>query len=231
MKYLEEPKLSMLTSYLCGCKLGDIILDGRIEAFSCKRAGADKKLSKMLEQQYVEEVATSPASLGTSPLGSLADASTRKLLIDLISTMNASFPDYDFSDLRPEHFHKEWNLNMAVNSVNTNLSEIIDTRETGFLEELWGSIESVIETRNCEVYSYLPDMDADDPFTDGSLWSFNYFFFNKQQKKLLYFTCMAKSKLGILEEDAEAMDSDEDDAMDAEDQAEPEFYELDDWDQ
>jgi len=39
------------------------------------------------------------------------------------------------------------------------------------------------------------------------------------------------SKLGILEEDAEAMDSDEDDAMDAEDQAEPEFYELDDWDQ
>ena len=25
------------------------------------------------------------------------------------------------------------------------------------------------------------------------LWSFNYFMFNKQEKKILYFTCMARS--------------------------------------
>ena len=33
---------------------------------------------------------------GSSPLGDFSDSSTRKLLINLIATMNASFPDYDF---------------------------------------------------------------------------------------------------------------------------------------
>lgn len=32
-------------------KVGDASVSGRIEAFSCKRAGEDKKLSKMLEAQ------------------------------------------------------------------------------------------------------------------------------------------------------------------------------------
>jgi hypothetical protein len=63
---------------------------------SGKRAGADKKLSKVLEQQYVEEAALPDGLPAVSPIGSLAEASTRKLMIDLISTMNASFPDYDF---------------------------------------------------------------------------------------------------------------------------------------
>ena len=60
-----------------------------------KKAGADKKLSKELETQYAKDVAESPESAQT-PLGPLTDAKTRKLLIALISTMNASFPDYDF---------------------------------------------------------------------------------------------------------------------------------------
>ena len=36
MKFLVEPKLSWLTSFLSGCELGDRVLNGRIEAFSCK---------------------------------------------------------------------------------------------------------------------------------------------------------------------------------------------------
>jgi hypothetical protein len=34
----------------------------------------------------------------------------------------------------------------------------------------------------------------DDPFSQGNLWSFNYFFFNRQLKRIIYFTCIAKSK-------------------------------------
>jgi hypothetical protein len=34
-----------------------------------------------------------------------------------------------------------------------------------------------------------------DPFTDdGNLWSFNYFFYNKKLKRILYFTMHATSK-------------------------------------
>jgi len=63
---------------------------------SGKRGGDDKKLSKKLEQKIVNELSSSPEG-GTSPLGPLSDASVRALLIDLIITLNASFPDYDFS--------------------------------------------------------------------------------------------------------------------------------------
>lgn len=78
-----------------------------------KRAGEDKKLSKLLEQQYAEEVASSPSLLGSSPLGPLSESTTRRLLIDLISTMNASFPDHDFSSLRPDQFTRETNVHQV----------------------------------------------------------------------------------------------------------------------
>jgi hypothetical protein len=63
-----------------------------------KKGTSDKKLSKHLEEQYAHELATSPKSgpISSSPLGPLTDPSTRRLLINLITTMNASFPDYDF---------------------------------------------------------------------------------------------------------------------------------------
>jgi hypothetical protein len=54
-------------------------------------------------------------------------------------------------------------------------------------------VEDVISVRDCEVYAYTPDME-DDPFSDGNLWSFNYFFFNRNLKRILYFTCIARSR-------------------------------------
>ena len=66
MKYLEEPKLSWLSSFLAGCELGDRTLECRLEAFSCKRAGADKKLAKELERQLSDEAACAPT--GSPPM-------------------------------------------------------------------------------------------------------------------------------------------------------------------
>ena len=102
MKYLEMPRLTVLTSFLDEKELGDLVLRGRVEAFSCKSAGKDKKLAKMLQRRYVNELeATSDELQGVmSPLGPMSSVSTRKLLINLIATMNASFPDFDFSSLR-----------------------------------------------------------------------------------------------------------------------------------
>ena len=66
MKYLEEPKLSWLSNFLDGCEFGDRTLDCRIEAFSCKRAGSDKKLAKQLERQLSDK-AESEAQNHQSP--------------------------------------------------------------------------------------------------------------------------------------------------------------------
>lgn len=38
-------------------------------------------------------------------------------------------------------------------------------------------------------HSYNPDLDSDPFGEDGSLWSFNYFFYNKKLKRIVFFTC------------------------------------------
>ena len=39
--------------------------------------------------------------------------------------------------------------------------------------------------------SYNPDLDSDPYCEDGTLWSFNYFFYNKKENKMVFFTCCA----------------------------------------
>lgn len=63
-----------------------------------------------------------------------------------------------------------------------------------FLQEMWQDLNTVMELNNCEIYSYVPDME-EDPFSDGVLWSFNFFFFNKELKRILYLTCVATSMM------------------------------------
>ncbi|XP_027766700.1 repressor of RNA polymerase III transcription MAF1 homolog, partial [Empidonax traillii] len=41
--------------------------------------------------------------------------------------------------------------------------------------------------------SYNPDLDSDPFGEDGSLWSFNYFFYNKRLKRIVFFTCRSIS--------------------------------------
>merc|ERR1719198_1288406 len=113
--------------------------------------------------------------------------------------MNASFPDHDFSSLTADQFVREPSPPLVVSRVNRHLAELGESYHTPFLEELWSAIEDVIDPRNCEVYTYMPDMD-EDPFSDGALWSFNYFFFNRSLKRILYLTCIARSRTALGDE-------------------------------
>lgn len=50
-------------------------------------------------------VSPSASASSTSPLGPISQASTRKLLVNLIITMNQSFQDYDFRYWRFRYRH------------------------------------------------------------------------------------------------------------------------------
>ena len=41
------------------------------------------------------------------------------------------------------------------------------------------------------LFSYSPDLNSDPYCEDGSLWSFNYFFYNKRENKMVFLTCCA----------------------------------------
>lgn len=252
MKYLEDDKLTQWTGELTDAELAGRAINGRIEAFTMKRAGTDKKYAHALGEKYVAEMElaenqmadyqdflqkqegstrkrsvsvghpaetnqkpskllkgrsssfdeTVPATHAPSPLGDFQEIGTRRLMTDLILTLNASFPDYDFCNVRPSHFQKK-TVKEAMEGCNGRLSELASKRGESFLREMWNAVDSVICLAETEVFSYVPPAVDEDPLgfltqtllegdedTTAPLWSFNYFFVNKNLKRILLFSCV-----------------------------------------
>jgi hypothetical protein len=202
MKFLEQATLSRLNSFLDHIDVGELFIRGEIEAFSCKLAGLDKKLSQSLEEEVMES--SSPAELGKSPVGPLSESGSRRTLVYLILTLNHIYPDYDFTLLRAQHFSKEEGVSSVEETIDAHLVEAGKVWEATpgfgedpFLDTLWASIDEVISLKECDVYSYKSDLETD-PFGEkGSVWSFNYFFYNKKKKRILYFSCKGISKTAV----------------------------------
>jgi hypothetical protein len=161
-----------------------------------KRAGADKKLyvtlgtlgvtlSNSTESQYKKEVEELGGSYGTggelsmscSPFGPMIHKRCRETLIELISTLNAAFPDYDFryallylshfnSESRGDQFSKE-DVQNAVNHINSNLSDTVPNFET-LKHSLWNAIDQEIDVKECAVYSFTPDCQCNPFEEDGA---------------------------------------------------------------
>lgn len=249
MKFIEDEKFVQLTQDMSDAVFGTRVINSRIECFSCKRAGGDKKYAHELGRKFMHEIEISDAQqqdqlqrersegipsssfppssssslkpcltakpgdssaatdrLSSSPLGDFHRTVTRRLLTDLILTLNASFPDYDFSDARPDQFLRLRSHATAVHRANERLSEFVASRSRGpeFLHDLWRAIDDVVLLKDSEIYSYDPE-DTDFlscALTDGggeadrcsprdnALWSFNYFFVNKALKRIVLFTCV-----------------------------------------
>lgn len=78
-----------------------------------------------------------------------------------------------------------------TNAIDTNLVATAGEQYRLMCPSLWAAIDDEISLENCDIYSYNPDL-VSDPFgEDGCLWSFNYFFYNKKLKRIVFFTCRA----------------------------------------
>ncbi|NWS78809.1 MAF1 polymerase, partial [Crotophaga sulcirostris] len=122
--------------------------------------------------------------------GPLSDKCSRKTLFYLIATLNESFrPDYDFSAAKSHEFSREPSLNWVVNAVNCSLFSAVREDFKALKPLLWDAVDEEICLSECDIYSYNPDLDSDPFGEDGSLWSFNYFFYNKRLKRIVFFTC------------------------------------------
>ena len=258
---MENEKLNEISSELSEAVLKDShrVIHGRIEAYTMKRAGTDKKYAHALGQKFVAEIedmqeelaatverkrrrrsnsesilitssssrirSTSPLNKKSKPsfftdsltvntsaikettrsrsrsfdctldsispkttLGDFSEISTRKLMTDLILTLNASFPDYDFSNIKPNQFQK---LKMADvrKHIRQDLSEFASQRSSpNFLDELWNAVNDVIDLKECTVYSFDYEF-TDDDSANNSLWNFHYLFVNKAVRRIVFFTC------------------------------------------
>lgn len=210
MKLLESSRFEAINSAL-SFETGDCRIDGRIESYSCKMIVADKRLFKSImndlavgphelqalsppQTGFSSQSFNKPHSQGEEGGGPLCDTISRKTLFYLISTLNASFhPDYDFSQARSDEFSKEPSLTWVTNAIDSNLFATANQVYSTLQPQLWAALDNEICLSECDIYSYNPDLDSDPFGEDGCLWSFNYFFYNKRLKRIVFFPCRAAS--------------------------------------
>lgn len=129
----------------------------------------------------------------------------------LIATLNASHPDYDFSQvLKPDDFRKERSLRTVMSTLDETIHNLKPRANSTFLTapltynsklagpqpqtpggtqswgpRMWWVIDKEMDLKKCQVYCYSPD---EDPFDgeENALWSINYMFYNKDRKRVCY---------------------------------------------
>lgn len=216
MKFLENYELNKFNARLeDGIESTTYILFGKLELYSCKKAKTDKLLSrelkekiksegtidhnKMFEEQIKKSLAPirhnapvlSPTSAySTSPsFGPLEPNSST--IIELISTLNHVWPDYDFKSTDSKDFSKILKSDVVMNSINLALREVCESDER---VRLWSNMDTEMDLKNCNIYEYQPDEKSDPQSRHGRIWCWNYIFYNKKMKKILFFCCNARSR-------------------------------------
>jgi hypothetical protein len=168
---------------------------------------AKLSLSHSLSPPQAKLMAQSLNLSRSSPFGSLDKISSRRTYAYLIATLNASHPDYDFSsNLRPTDFKREKSLRAVINNIDTTLYNLRPRSMNSYLAvgskpgsvlpppgqvswgpAMWGLIDQQMSLKECHIYRYAPDdMDPFEDDEDGTIWSVNYFFFNKTRKRVCY---------------------------------------------
>lgn len=147
------------------------------------------------------------------------------MLYYLKATLNASYsPEYDFSNARASEFAREPNYTNVARNIEANLLPALGSDYELVRRNLWDALDKSIQPAECEIFSYCGDA-GEDPFTEaGTLWNFVYFFYNKRQKKLLFFTCQGMSPTSLGEDEEAYMDDEEMDLADEVMFDDPQFY-------
>lgn len=187
---------------------GDKKLYKNIENGLQEQHQAKLQFSRSLSPPQAQLMAPSLNLSRSSPFGNMGITSSRRTYAYMIATLNASHPDYDFSHvLRPADFKREKSLRAVMNNIDTTLFNLRPRPLNSFLmvqgvtpgsacppssqthwgPAMWRLIDQQMGLKECLIFRYAPE--DFDPFEDeeeGSIWSINYFFFNKTRKRVCY---------------------------------------------
>jgi hypothetical protein len=117
--------------------------------------------------------------------------SSRKTLVYLIATLNATHPNHDFKTISPESFRRERNVRLT-------LSHILPPSNPGVQTELLGMLEKEMEWRiagsnpDCLVYS-VDEATMMDAQPGGTVWCTTLFWVNKKLKRVLFLEVHGRS--------------------------------------
>lgn len=158
-------------------------VDSRMYGMSIGSLGAETTTSPQLlsPPSSLDRQRRSSSSLPFSPFGPLDQGSSRKQYAYLISVLNASDPDRDFSSLSPDNFTRESSLSKVIHGFNNILVGLGSTTPSG----MWDILDKHIDFKDCKMYSLdlPPNFLQDDP---GVTWCKMWFFFNKRRKRVVF---------------------------------------------
>lgn len=134
-----------------------------------------------------------------SPLSDLHIPSHRRTFFYLVSTLNNSFPDYDFSSLTPSSF-VALPLSSIVSELNRTLFNLgNETLKNVVGSLLWPGIDEALKgglnDEELECWKYVSGVTegggdgGEDPLMEeGTLWSSITFIYHKKQKRIILLT-------------------------------------------
>ncbi|KAL6732101.1 hypothetical protein Aduo_002898 [Ancylostoma duodenale] len=127
----------------------------------------------------------------------LLDSISKRTLFDLIGALNVAYPDYDFSDVKSNCFSLIPGVEVVMEAVDSKFYATVNSYAS-IRDELWLAIDDEIKPNDCRIYSFKTNY-KDDPFSeDGCLWCLNFFFHNKNLKRLMLLSCRALSQNGVV---------------------------------
>lgn len=199
MKYLEHMGLEAISSALGKKEIGGgLLLSGRVEIYSTKKTGDDKKQSKKIEESLLRQRSNSFSG---------AEKKTQKLLVDLIQTLILTHTDYDCSRMSADDFDPT-TANEAVQRISSALAEVT-VREPDFLLQLWREVDEAMgkQLRQTEAFVVRDTSCFEDP-EDEPVWALHVFFCHKELRRICYFACSARTKYRATVLNRSADDSD-----------------------
>ena len=180
MRFVDVPALRHIANLMSHLDCGDQKLDARIELYLYDGA---------LNASPLMQPAASP---GLHPIGSPSGRHTNPKDIHsmMIYILNDSFPDYQFNRLSPDKFLTRTETASVVNAVNQTLGCVVERSHPGLLDEVWQVLRQTIDLAECDIYELV-----NDALDESRLWSFYLFWHDRQNSKVLLFSCRSKSKL------------------------------------
>ncbi|KAE9611740.1 hypothetical protein Lal_00011847 [Lupinus albus] len=200
MKFLDSAPLDRLNDFLNNLNLGERTIKGCLEAYSCKHAAEDKKLSISLNNEIIDYLGKSSDGDSSSPDEALIARSSRRTLIYLVLTLYHMYPDYDFSAVKAHQFFTEESWDSFKQIFYSYMLEASKewaetVGELSLLDNLLKALDEVVNLPDCEIYGYVPDSEADPLWERGAIWSFNFFFYNRKLKRIVTFRFSCFSNL------------------------------------
>ncbi|KAI3420206.1 hypothetical protein GPALN_003525 [Globodera pallida] len=219
MKLLDNEKLDEIATAISR-NAQDLMLDVRLESYSCKMVTNDKKEWKKSIKCSVEGRELQPLSppedfcLSVSPHSRLRHLSEMSnsgcsdndaeegggqvILVGAVSRRTLFNISALLNQCYPDY---DFSQTKSAAFTNVNYQECMTCVDGKLVatvhnysrirDHLWKTVDEAIKVTECSIYSYIPRYSAD-PFTeDGCIWQFNFLFFNKNLKRFLFFACRA----------------------------------------